>query len=229
MTQQVIYGRRHPLRQAISKTLYSLTSPQLLYENLTRTVKPNPLGCMMCVYDEQATIIDALQTTMNIVDYYVIVDKNGATIDTIKESGLNIDAEYHVKPELTLVESREYALSRINNAEWILIQDGDEFYMSELKHLPRTRPHILYRTRKNIIYPDRTMPLYQSGYHGFLYHNNGTIWIPYPNDIPHMKGRTIHLEKVLIWNYHHKRRPKPQTIHYNSDMGSLPVSLEALM
>jgi len=223
------YGRRHPLRNLVSRIRYSLAPPRMIYESMFKSAPINPVGCMVCVYDEQATIVDALKTTMDVIDFYVVVDKNGVTIDTIKDSGLKITAEYHVKPELTLAESRDFALKHLQKAEWILIQDGDEFYTKQLKHIPRNRPNLYYRTRKNLIYPDKTMPLYQSGFHSFLFHNNGTVKIPYPNDIPRMTGWPIHLDEIMIWNYHHKKRPQPQTIHYRTEMGLIPTQLEALI
>lgn len=197
-------------------------------ESLVGTVEPNPLGCMICVYDEQETIVDAIKTTKDVVDWYVVVDKNGKTIEAIEKADLNIDAEYHVKPELTLAEARDYALSRLKAAEWVLIQDGDEIYTRQLELLPREKPHTYYRSCKNIIYQNRTMPLIQNGYHSFLLHNNGTIRIPYPHDIPRMTGRAIHLKDIMIWNYHKKKRPKPQTIHYTPELyGQIPPILEA--
>lgn len=224
------YGRRHPLRSLVSRVKHTACPLGMLYMSLFKTVKPSPLGCMMCVYDEQATIVDALKTTMGIVDHYVVVDKNGETIDAINDSGLILDADYYVKPELTLAEARAFALENLQKAEWILVQDGDEFYTDQLKALPRNRPHTYYRSRKNLIYPDHTMPLYHSGHHSFLFHNNGTIRIPFPNDVPRMLGRGIYLDEVLIWNYHHKKRPKPQTIHYSQKtMGPLPQRLEAII
>jgi len=223
------YGRRHSLRRSLSQLKHSLCPPRMYLDSLIKKVEPHPLGCMVCVYDEQATIVDALKTTINAVDFYVVVDKNGGTIDTIRDSGLEINAEYYVKPDLTLAESRAYALKHLQQARWVLIQDGDEFYTEQLNHLPRERPHIYYRSRKNLIYPDQTMPLYQQGYHNFLLHNNGTLRIPFPNDIPRMTGRAIYLTDIMIWNYHHKNRPKPQTIHYTSTMGPIPTQLEALM
>jgi len=223
------YGRRHPLRGLASKISHTLCPPRMIYESIFKSVKSSPLGCMVCVYDEQATIVNALKTTMSLVDYYVVIDKNGKTIEAIQDSGLDIDLEYRICPNLTLAESRNYALSLLKKAEWILIQDGDEFYSEQLADIPRTHPHTYYRTRKNLIYPDRTMPLYHSGYHSFLFHNNGTIKIPFPNDIPRVTGRATHLDKVMIWNYHHRRRPQPQTVHYTPTMGSLPVPLEAII
>ena len=223
------YGGRHPLRGMVSRLRHHLCPPAMYLRSHLETVDPNPLGCMLCVYDEQETIVDAIKTTIDAVDFYVVVDKNGETISAIEESGLEIDAEYHVKPDLTLAESRDYALERLKKAEWILIQDGDEFFDPHLSRLIRKRPNTYFRSLKNIIYPNQTMPLYHSGYHSFLFHNNGTIRIPFPNDIPRMTGRAIHLSKVMIWNYHKKKRPKPQTIHYRPEVGPLPTQLGAIM
>ena len=223
------YGVRHPLRGMVSRLRHQLCSPNMYLKSHLETVDPNPLGCMLCVYDEQETIVDAIKTTIDTVDFYVVIDKNGKTISAIEESGLEIDAEYHVKPDMTLAESRGYALERLKKAAWVLIQDGDEFFDPCLSRVIRTRPNTYFRSLKNIIYPNQTMPLYHSGYHNFLFHNNGTIRIPYPNDIPRMKGRAIHLPDVMIWNYHKKKRPKPQTVHYTPNLGPLPAQLEAII
>lgn len=224
------YGRRSPVRKALSRVSHSLCPPQMYLDSLVETVSHNPLGCMMCVYDEQETVVDAIKTTQGIVDFYVVVDKNGDTIAAIEDSDLDIEAEYHVKPELTLAESRDYALERLSKASWILIQDGDEFFDSQLYRIPRDSPNTYWRSLKHIIYPNKTMPLYHSGFHNFLFHNNGTIRIPYPNDIPRMTGRGVHLNKVMIWNYHKQKRPKPQTIHYKYEKhGYLPPPLEAIL
>ena len=227
--KMIHYGVRHPLRGMVSRLRHQLCSPNMYLKSHLETVDPNPLGCMLCVYDEQETIVDAIKTTMDAVDFYVVVDKNGETISAIEESGLEIEAEYHVKTDLTLAEARAYALKHLQRAEWILIQDGDEFYTKKMSTIPRDRPNIYYRTRKNLIYPDRTMPLYHSGFHSFLFHNNGTVRVPFPNDIPHMTGRAIHLPDVVIWNYHHNKRPKPQTVHYTPNLGPLPAQLEAII
>jgi len=189
---------------------------------------------MICVYDEQETVKLAIESTQGFADFYVVVDKNGETIPAIENyaESHGLDVEYHVKPELTLAESRDYALTKLTRAEWVLLLDGDEVYDHHLKTMFQTPPHpqTYYRTRKNIIYPDHTMPLYQQGYHNFLLHNNGTIRIPYPNDIPRMTGRAIHLPEIMIWNYHKNKRPEPQTVHYNPTLhGKLPTILEAEM
>jgi len=196
---------------------------------------------MMVVWNEQKTIQAAIESSMEFVDRYVVVDKNGETLPLIKkmekENDLKID--YYVEPDMDRREARKFALSKLTEP-WILIQDGDEvFHTSGPNSLLKLKdrmihPHIYFRTRKNILLDDlyHTQKI-QSGYHNFLYHNNGTLKIVEKvrkgiGDIPRMSGRGIYLDGIYIFNLHIGKGRREGKIKLDYDpqiQGDLPEVL----
>ena len=80
------------------------------------------VACVMCVWDEQANVGLALESSKGFMDRYVVVDKNGGTLPVVRECAdtWGLDVECHVKPELSLAESRMFAFER-SGAEWVLV------------------------------------------------------------------------------------------------------------
>lgn len=130
----------------------------------------------------------ALQSSKDFVTRYIVVDKTGSTVPAIKEciDAWDIDMEIFVKPEMTLRESRAYALEHISEP-WVLIQDGDEVYHTNGPKGIHTLRELM--NRSDVVYCASGPVLTGDFYHihprhsdllphPFLYHNNGTLKAP---------------------------------------------------
>lgn len=221
---KIVYGYRskwyHKLR-------HNFTDPSRLLQSLLTRESRKDTACMLVVKDEQETIENMIMSTRSIVDHYIVVDKNGGTIPYIKSLG--VDAEYHIKPELNLQQSRRYALQQLKNT-WLLIIDGDEFLTKDgcdfiKKH--RNHPHTYLRTCKNMLLKDGKTPIVNNGYHNTLLHNNGTIKIPRDRDLPVMSGRAIHAHKPVVFNDHRHKEYHGKTTNYDLVVqGEIPEELK---
>jgi len=169
------------------------------------------VACIMCVYDEQIISPIALESSKDFVSRYIVVDKNGRTIEVLKElkDKWNLDIEFYIKPNLSLRESRYFAVKKINE-DWILIQDGDEVFhtdgLNSIFNLRKwmNRPNIYICAKMVVLMRDFK---HTSRYrqiqppHKFLYHNNGTIGLPDINeDLPNINGWRIILPYIFKWN-----------------------------
>ena len=179
-----------------------------------RSLVPDPdlaegeVACVMCVWDEQTNVGLALESSKGFVDRYIVVDKNGGTIPVVKKYAdkFHLDVECHIKPGLSLAESRLFAMER-SGAEWLLVQDGDEVFSTsgenDIENLRRfmVYPNIIVRSRKNVLVLDyvHTQEV-NNGFHNFFFHNNGQLRATKERDTPFGVGRVINLRPVYIFN-----------------------------
>ena len=169
------------------------------------------VACIMCTWMEESMVSLALESSKDFVSRYIVVDKDGSTIQAIESSRdkWGLDMEIHVKPEMTLREARAFALRRIDEP-WILVQDGDEVFHTDgpsaISTLRRfmDRPHIVLCTPINRLCGDlrHTSPtIPRQPPHMFLYHNNGTVRAPdTQRDFPIMDGWKINLVRPYMFN-----------------------------
>lgn len=169
------------------------------------------VACIMCTFREEYMVPFALESSKDFVSKYIIVDKDGGTVPTIKECRDNwdLDIEIYVKPDLTLRESRAFAATKIDEP-WILVQDGDEVFHTDgpnaIFSLRRymDRPNIVLCTPIIFLMGDflHTRSINpQMPPHPFLYHNNGTIRAPDPpKDLLVIDGWKIRLPSVYKFN-----------------------------
>lgn len=169
------------------------------------------VACIMCTWMEEKIVPFAIESSKDFVNRYIIVDKNGETIPVIEScrDKWDLDMEIYIKPNMSLRESRAFALTRIKEP-WILIQDGDEIFHTDgpnsihgLRNF-MDRHNVLLMTPMNrlcgdIWHTSKTAP--QQPHHMFLYHNNGTLKIPsIQGDLPIMKCWKIYLNKTYKFN-----------------------------
>ena len=179
-----------------------------------RSLVPDPVlacgevACIMCVWDEQTNVGLALESSKDFVDRYIVVDKNGGTIPVVEKYAdeFRLDVECHVKPDLSLAESRLFAIEK-SGAEWLLVQDGDEVFSTsgenDIANLRRymAYPNIIVRSRKNVLVLDYTHTQeVNNGFHNFFFHNNGRLRATKERDTPFGTGRVINLRPVYIFN-----------------------------
>lgn len=184
-----------------------------------KNLRKEKVSCIMCVWDEQSTIKLALESSKEFVDEYIIVDKNGSTIDFIEDYLINNDIQHKLftKPDLNLQESRIFAL-KFCSFKWILIQDGDEIFRTTGRYsIHNLRKYMNYR---NVVFccpmvalsgdyvhvnPKRVL----QPPHKFLYYNNGSIRIPSnQRDLPIMDGWQFMLNGVYKFNCCEVKPPK---------------------
>lgn len=167
--------------------------------------------CIMCTWMEEMMVPLAIESSKDFVSRYIVVDKDGTTVPVLEScrDKWGLDMEIYIKPNMSLRESRAFALTRIEEP-WVLIQDGDEVFHTDgpnsiygLRSF-MDRPHILLMTYMNCLYGDiwhtsATRP--QQPHHMFLYQNNGTLKAPSPQwDLPIMKGWKIYPTKPYKFN-----------------------------
>ncbi len=221
---KIRYGSRPYYRKLISYFRHKITDPYRYFKSFSEPVDNFDVGCVICVWNESDTVELALESSMHFVSRYVVIDKNGETIPTIKKIenkyGLNID--YYIKPELNLIESRRFGLEKIQET-WILILDGDEVLVSEKLLQKMKYKHTYIRSCKNIIYPNNKTEIINNGYHSILLHNNNTVFVPEKFETPRMKGRAIYLDKPCIFNLHFSKDRGKKLIPYNEKIqGKIP-------
>ncbi len=170
--------------------------------------------CIMCTWMEEKMVPLALESSKDFVSRYIVVDKDGGTVPVIEScrDKWGLDMEIYVKPEMSLRESRAFALTRIDEP-WVLIQDGDEVFhtdgpnsINELRKF-MDRPHIVLMAPMihldgDLWHTSSNNPL--QSYHEFLYHNNGTIRkrmkLSFHWDIPMMNGWKTYIPKIFKFN-----------------------------
>ena len=210
MGDKIRYGERTSIRTLFSYIRHKLTDPGRYFSSISEPAEDFEVGCAIPVWNESDTIGLALESSMQFVTRYVVIDKNGETIPTIKKIqkkyGLNID--YYIKPDLNLLESRRFGLEKIHET-WILMLDGDEVLIPELLKQKMKYKNTYIRSCKNILHPNNKTQVVNNGFHNILLHNNGTVFVPEKNNIPRMKGRAIYLDEPCIFN-----------LHLNKDRGS---------
>ena len=206
------YGKkRFPLVSALYyQVSCALKSPWMTL----RSLRPDPalaggeVAGIMCVWDEQTNVGLALESSKEFVDRYIVVDKNGGTIPVVERHAdeFGLDVECYVKPNLSLAESRLFAIEK-SGAEWLLVQDGDEVFSTsgdnDIRNLRRymAYPNIIVRSRKNVLVLDylHTQEI-NNGFHNFFFHNNGLLRATKERDIPFGMGRVINLQPIYIFN-----------------------------
>lgn len=213
MTSETIqYGRSNPILLNAYCIVHAAAKSPI---NYIKSYKKDPALCkgevvaLMCVWDEQENVEQALISSHEFVDKYIVVDKNGQTIPIIEETAdkLGLDVRYYTKPELNLRDSRIFALEK-TRSDWVLIQDGDEIFnhakdepnsISNLKKY-LVYPNIILKTRMNILKLDylHTQQI-NNAHHPFLLHNNGQLHFE-KADIPRGKGRVINLVPIYKFN-----------------------------
>jgi len=154
------------------------------------------IGVVMCVWDEEDNIINALKSSVKYVDKYYIIDKNGRMEKLVKDffNHHNVPYHYEIRLDLNLLESRKYAISLVKE-KWVLIQDGDEIML--YPHLLKSMMcfnNVCYQTRMNV--PDA----YVQPYHNFFFVNNNLCYFEYRKDVPRYKGRYIKINYIMKEN-----------------------------
>lgn len=207
------YGHRPKYKLDYAYIRNVLTYPHLMIRSYERGALYGELAVMMVVNNEQKTIRHCIDSIKNLSPFrLIVVDKNGKTIPIIKEiqDELNFDADYYTKPNHTLKESRQFALSKLDESYMIII-DGDEVLSEHglLAVMRNNYKNSYIRTRKNIVVPytltqDKT-PIVNNGYHIMFFHNNGTLHFKDITnaDLPFMSGRCIHMNMPILWNVHY--------------------------
>jgi len=173
--------------------------------------------CVIATWDESLMIKYALESSSGFVSKYIIIDKDGSTVEAIKEArdSLELDLDLYTKPNLNLRQSRDYGFKKAKDP-WILLQDGDEVFYTEGKQsIHRLRE---YMTRTNIVLCAPKLLLYGSlsltmrkrvimPPHTLLYHNNGTIRqnTSHNRDHPEIDAWRIGLPHPFLFNCRIKR------------------------
>lgn len=187
-----------------------------------RSLKPDPalaggeVGGIVCVWNEQTSIELALESSKDFVDRYIVVDKNGDTVPVVERCAdeFGLDVECYIKPNLSLAESRLFAIEK-SGTDWLLVQDGDEVFSTsgdnDIRNLRRYMmyPNVIVRSRKNVLVLDylHTQKI-NNGFHNFFFHNNGHLEATKERDIPFGGGRIINLWPIYIFNLSGVRSPK---------------------
>jgi len=173
--------------------------------------------CVIATWDEGLTIKYALESSSGFVSRYIIVDKDGSTVEAIKEARdfLDLDLDLYIKPNMNVRQARDYGFKKSKDP-WILDQDGDEIFYIEgpqsigilREHM--TRPNIvlcapkllLYGTLRHTLRKCTVMPP-----HTLLYHNNGTIRqnTDPKRDHQEIDAWRMGLPHPLLFNCHIKR------------------------
>ena len=172
---------------------HNISYPVGYFKSLKRSssLMKGDVVCILCTWDEERMISLALESSKDFVSRYIVVDKNGSTIPKIREciDRWNLSTDIYVKPELGLRESRGFALTKVEDEDWILVQDGDEVFHTDGPSAISTLRQ--YMNRPNVVYCARLVNLVDTFHttiekcpvldpHPFLYHNNGTVRL-HPN------------------------------------------------
>ena len=167
----------------------------------------------MCIWEEARMASLAVESTKDFVDEYVVVDAGSTdgTREILRECGdrHGLNMRIFNRPELRLRHARLYAIEQ-TDAEWILIQDGDEVYHTDgpgniesLRTLLGERD-VVYRAPMPYLYLDflhthQKHPVQPP--HMFLYQNNGTFHLRTGRrDLPGIRGREVVLGRAYKFN-----------------------------
>ena len=194
--------------------LYNLKSA---FSRKDESLSKEDVTCVIATWDESLAIRYALESSKGFVAKYIIIDKNGSTVDAIKEAkdSFDLDIDLYVKPKMNLKQSWDYGFNKAKD-KWILLQDGDEiFYTEGEMRIQRLREHmtrsnivlcapkiLLYGSLKLTLPPNSIMPP-----HTLLYHNNGTIRENKASNLDHpvMDGLKLGLSHPFLFNCRIKR------------------------
>ena len=173
--------------------------------------------CVIATWNESLTIKYALESSKDFVSKYIIIDKDGSTVEVIKEArdAYNLDLDLYVKPDMNLKQSRDYGFKKAKDP-WILTQDGDEIFYTEGErsiHRLReymTRPDIVLCAPKLLLYGSLRLTMRDHIVmppHTLLYHNNGTIRqnTSPKGDHQEMDGWRVGLPHPFLFNCRIKR------------------------
>lgn len=195
----------------------NLRNLKYAFQRRDESLSKEDVTCVIATWDESLVIKYALESSKGFVAKYIIIDKNGSTVEAIKEAkdAFDLDLDIYVKPNLDLRQSRDYGFNKTKDM-WILTQDGDEVFYIEGKQRIQTlreymiMPNIvlcapklkLYGSLKLTLPPHIIMPP-----HTLLYHNNGTIrQNTHPKrDSPEINAFRIGLPHPLLFNCRIKR------------------------
>ena len=201
------------------------------FGNEDKSLSKAGVTCVIATWDESLLIKHALESSMEFVSKYIIVDKDGSTVEAIKEArdSFNLDIDLYVKPNMNLKQAWDYGFSRARDP-WILLQDGDEIFYTEGKtsiHRLRDymiRPDIVLCAPKVLLYGSlrlTTRALVVMPPHTLLYHNNGTIRQKpnTPGDHPVIDGWKVGLPHPFLFNCRIKRsfNIKKRCVPYNPE------------
>lgn len=173
----------------------------------------NTVASVICTWDEARMAPLAIESTKDFVDEYIVVDAGSVdgTRKVINECADRWDLKISIydKPDMRLRFARMFAIEQ-TDADWILIQDGDEIFHTDGPnsiHNLRTmldKENVVYRAPMNYLYRDLLHTQKKKTRlpgHMFLYHNNGTFSLrPAKRDLPGYKGNLVNLEKVYKFN-----------------------------
>ena len=172
--------------------------------------------CVMCGYNEQRNVGDAIASIVGKVDKLIFIDKNGALKSRVLSFENQVDIEYYERSDLNLRESRQYAVSLIENYSWVLVLDADEVLKTTRDTLTRLMAHpVCYRTRMSIPHPDLDGTQMYNDYHPFFMINNGNIYFTEAKDIPRFHGRYIDLSGLHKENRSWNKNLKHVFYRYN--------------
>lgn len=173
------------------------------------------VAAIMCVWNERNMLPLAVESSKDFVDEYIVVDNNSddGTLEAFEKcrERWKLKAQVFNRPDLRLKFARMFAIEQ-TDADWILIQDGDEIYYQRgpnpLQNLDLSKKDTAYSTpmvylKKDLIHT--VHPDVDDGFfpyppylvaHPFLYHNNKTLEVPSKGDIPSYRGKGIRLNKI---------------------------------
>ena len=195
----------------------NLSNLKYAFQRRDESLSKEDVTCVIATWDESLVIRYALESSKGFVAKYIIIDKNGLTVDAIKEAkdSFDLDIDLYVKPKMNLRQSWDYGFKKAKDP-WILKQDGDEvFYIEGNQRIQLLRKYmvlpnivlcapkvLLYGSLKLTLPPHCVMPP-----HTLLYHNNGTIrQSTNPKlDSPVMNGWKMGLLNPFLFNCRIKR------------------------
>jgi len=164
-------------------------------------LKKKPLVCIMCGYNEFENIGKALAGLVGKVDKLIFVDKNGALKEHIMNYSNILDIDYYVKPELNLLESRRFAISKAPKDVWIIVVDADEIVLVNSHYLRNLLfRNVCYKTKKQIIHSAFDTIYAMNTHHPFIMYNDGGIHFKPLKDVPRYAGRSVNLDIICIEN-----------------------------
>jgi len=187
------------------------------FQRRDESLSKEDVTCVIATWDESLAIRYALESSKGFVAKYIIIDKNGSTVDAIKEAedAFDLDIDLYVKPKMNLKQSWDYGFKKAKDP-WILLQDGDEiFYIEGNQRIQLLRKYmvlpnivlcapklLLYGSLKLTLPPHCVMPP-----HTLLYHNNGSIRENKASNLDHpvMDGWKIGLRNPFLFNCRIKR------------------------
>lgn len=153
-----------------------------------------PIYVIMCGYNEQENLMDALESLEGKVDHVIFIDKNGALENIVRLYTSILKIDYEIRADLNLRESRRYALTKIPSLAWVLIVDADEVLLVDRADLMALMVRrVCYRTKMNVTMGELGV-VNQNVHHNFFMFNDGQIYFRKKRDVPRYKGRYVNLD-----------------------------------